>query len=86
MLSKKPREAGKIGLSRLLYNYKPEEKVCIGIDPSFHRGMPHRRYHGRIGTIVERRGRSYIVEVTSKEKKRTLIVRPEHMRPLKVGV
>ena len=81
LLRKKPRESGKIGLSRLLYGYKLEEKVVIKIDPSVHKGMPHRRYHGMTGTIIGQRGRSYIVKVTAKDRKKELIVRPEHLQP-----
>ena len=84
LLSKKPREAGKIGLSRLLYKYNPDEKVCIKIEPCIHKGMPHRRYQGKIATVVGLRGRSIIIEIGAKEKK-TLIVRPEHLQPLKVS-
>jgi len=32
-----------------LRELKPGDKVLIYIDPRFHKGMPHRRYHGKIG-------------------------------------
>lgn len=83
LLKKKPRERGKLGLSRLLRNYVSEEKVSIKIDPSVHKGMPHRRYHGKIATIIEKRGRSYVIEVPVKNIKKTLILRPEHIKPLR---
>lgn len=79
LLRKKPRDRGKISLSKLLRTYKNGDKVCIKIDPSVHKGMPHRRYHGKIGWIVGKRGRSYVVEVTSGNKIKTLLVRPEHL-------
>jgi large subunit ribosomal protein L21e len=41
--------------------------------------MPHRRYHGKIGIVKERRGRSYVVEVAMGRQKRTVIARPEHL-------
>jgi large subunit ribosomal protein L21e len=83
LLKKKPRERGKLGLNRLLHNYVSEEKVSIKIDPSVHKGMPHRRYHGKIATIIEKRGRSYVIEVPVKSIKKTLILRPEHIKPLR---
>ena len=85
VLRRSPRERGKSGLSRLLRRYEPGSKVCIKIDPSFHKGMPHRRYHGKIGTIRDKRGRSYIVEVKVGGKEKTLIVRPEHLEPWLMG-
>ena len=83
LLKKEPRERGKLGISRLLHNYLSEEKVSIKIDPSVHKGMPHRRYQGKIAKIIERRGRSYIIEVPVKSVKKTLILRPEHLKPLR---
>lgn len=79
LLRKKPRERGKIGLSKLLHTYAPGEKVVVKIDPSVHAGMPHRRYHGRIGSIVNKRGRSYVVSVTQGRAVKDIIVRPEHL-------
>ena len=79
LFRKSPRERGKIGLSRLLRTFNPGDKVKIRIDSSVHKGMPHRRYHGRVGIVKERRGRSYVIEVGEGKQTRTLIVRPEHL-------
>jgi large subunit ribosomal protein L21e len=85
LLKKKPRERGKIGLSKLLHQYTPGDKVVIKINPTVHKGMPHRRYHGRVGTIKEKRGRSYIVSVTQGKAVKNIITRPEHLEPHKGG-
>jgi len=83
ILTKNPREKGRQALGALLHEYEPEEKVVIRINSSVHKGMPHRRYHGKIGLIKGKRGRSYIVKVTEGSKERTLILRPEHVKPYK---
>jgi len=83
LLKRNPRERGKTGLSQILKEYEPDEKVVVKIDPSVHKGMPHRRYHGKIGIIVEKRGRSYIVNVPQGEAVKEIIVRPEHITPHK---
>lgn len=80
LLKKKPRERGKIGLSRLLRGYEPGDKVVIKLDPSVHKGMPHRRYHGKVGVVVSRRGRAYEVNVAQGDSVKEIIVRPEHLR------
>jgi large subunit ribosomal protein L21e len=85
LLRRKPRERGKTGLSKILYEYKPGEKVVVKIDPSVHKGMPHRRYHGKIGVIVNRRGKSYILNVTQGKAVKEIIVRPEHITPHQEG-
>lgn len=82
MLRKKPRERGKINLSRLLHDYEINNKVLIDINPSVHKGMPHRRFHGKIGVVREKRGRSYVVEVKFGREIRKVAIRPEHLRPI----
>ncbi|MCK4243326.1 50S ribosomal protein L21e [Candidatus Bathyarchaeota archaeon] len=80
LLRKKQRERGLQPLGRLLHEYKPDEKVVIIIDSSVHKGMPHRRYHGRVGLVKEKRGRAYTVKLKVGNKEKTIILRPEHMR------
>ena len=85
LLRKSPRERGKIGLSRILHEYKQGEKVVLKIDPSVHKGMPHRRYQGKIEIIMDKKGRAYIVSVTQGKAVKEIIVRPEHLKPYKEG-
>ncbi len=75
------KESGR-GLSYLLYDYKIGDKVSIIIDPSEHNGMPHRRFHGRVG-IVEDIGRRILkVRVRIGNKDKIVIGRLNHFRPL----
>jgi len=85
LLRKRPRDRGKLPLSRLLHEYQPGDRVVVKIDPSVHKGMPHRRFHGKVGVLVGRRGRAYIVQVTQGNKAKEIIVRPEHLRPFTGG-
>ncbi|MFQ6085744.1 MAG: 50S ribosomal protein L21e [Candidatus Bathyarchaeia archaeon] len=69
------------GLSPLIRRYRVGERVVIRIDRGVHAGMPHRRYQGRVGTIVEERGSSYVVEIAvGKRKVKKIISRPEHLK------
>ncbi|MCK5563562.1 50S ribosomal protein L21e [Candidatus Bathyarchaeota archaeon] len=81
LLRKKPRERGKVGLSKILREYEPGQKVVVKINSTIHKGMPHRRYHGRIGVIANKRGRAYVVGVTQGKAVKEIIVRPEHLEP-----
>jgi large subunit ribosomal protein L21e len=83
LLKRKPRERGKTGLSKVLREYEIAEKVVIKLDPSVHKGMPHRRYNGRIGVITDKRGKSYVVNVSQGNIIKEIIVRPEHITPHK---
>src|SRR5207245_11364319 len=79
LLRRKPRDRGKQPLGRLLIAYAPGQMLKIMINPSVQKGMPHRRYHGRVGTIAEKRGSSYVVEVTETNTPRMVVARPEHI-------
>jgi len=81
LLRKNPRERGKIGLSKVLHSYAIGDKVVVKIESSVHKGMPHRRYHGKIGVITDKRGRSYVVHVTQGDATKEIIIRPEHLTP-----
>lgn len=83
LLKKRPRERGKIGLSKLLHEYKPGNHAVVKIEPSVQKGMPHKRYHGKVGIIVRKRGRSYVVNVSQGKTVKEIIVRPEHLKPYK---
>jgi large subunit ribosomal protein L21e len=81
VLTKKPRERGLQPLGRLLHEYEQGDKIVVKIDASVHKGMPHGRYQGRVGTVSEKRGRAYVVQMTEGGKTRDLIILPEHMTP-----
>lgn len=63
-----------------MYEYKVGDKVVIRINPSIHKGMPHRRFQGRIAEVIGKRGRAYILRLYVGDKEKTLIVMPEHLR------
>ncbi|MCY0868497.1 MAG: 50S ribosomal protein L21e [Desulfurococcus sp.] len=85
LLRKSVREKGGVPpLSLLMVEYKEGDRVHIVINPSIHKGMPHRRYHGKTGVIAGRRGRAYIVKVAVGGKEKILFVRPEHIRPVSI--
>ena len=62
--------------------FKIGDKVLISPKASIS-GMPHLRYANRHGIVVEKRGRSYVVEVKDGKKTKKLVTGPIHMR--KVG-
>ena len=79
-LRKRVRERGKLGLGRLLTRYEVGDTVVINIDSAIHKGMPHRRYQGKVGTVVERRGRACVVEVPQRRTVKLIVATPEHLR------
>lgn len=79
-LSKRVRERGVTPSSRVIQEFNPGDKVTILIDPSVVKGYPHPRYHGRVGKVVEKRGKAYVVEVRDGGLTKKIISRPEHLR------
>jgi len=59
------------------------EYVVIKIDPSVHKGQPHRRFHGKVGVVIGKRGRAYIIRVRDGDTHKTVFARPEHLMPFK---
>ncbi|UCD45748.1 MAG: 50S ribosomal protein L21e [Candidatus Bathyarchaeota archaeon] len=80
VLTKRVREKGKLGLSRLLAEYEVGQKVVINIDPAIHKGMPHKRFQGKVGTVVEKRGKSYVLDIPQRKTSKYIIARPEHIK------
>ena len=83
LLKKAPRERGKPKLGKLLYAYELGSQVIIKIDSSVQKGMPHKRFHGKIGTIMDKRGRGYVVNVAQGDAVKEINVRSEHLEPYK---
>ena len=81
LLKKNPWEQGAIGPSRILHDYQPGEKVVVKMEASVHKGMLHRRYHGKIGVIVDKRDRAYVIDVTPRKLTREIIGGPEQLKP-----
>lgn len=70
----------KITITERLKKFSIGEKAVIKLEPSVQRGMPHPRHYGKLGEIVEKRGKSYIVKIKDGGKTRKLIARPEHLK------
>ena len=54
------------------------------IDPRQHKGLPHRRYHGKVGTVNEVGRRSVTLDIKLGKKSKTLITRFDHIKPFGV--
>ena len=83
VLTKRVREKGKLGLSRLLAEYEVGDKVIINIDPGIHKGMPHKRFQGKVGTVVEKRGKAYVLDLPQRKTSKYIIAGPEHIKKQK---
>jgi len=69
-------------ITKFLQEFRCGQGVVIVQEPSSHKGMPHPRFKGVTGKIVEKRGKAYIVEILDGNKAKKLVSRPEHLKPL----
>jgi len=72
------------GVSFLLREYHEGDRALIIIDSRQHKGMPHRRYHGKVGIVRAVGRRSITLDVKLGEKTKTLITRFDHVKPFGV--
>jgi len=58
------------------------EKVGIKINSAIQSARPFRRFQGRTGTIAERRGNSYVVDIVDGSKAKKINTTAEHLKRL----
>jgi large subunit ribosomal protein L21e len=75
------RKRESTGLSHILTEYTPEQKVVIKIDSTQVKGMPHRRFNGLVGVVKESGRRAVVIDVMVGNKVKTVISRKEHIVP-----
>lgn len=72
------------GVSFLLREYNVGDQALVIIDPRQHKSIPHRRYHGKVGTIKAVGRRAVTMDVKLGNKTKTLITRLDHIKPFGV--
>ncbi|KAF5091648.1 50S ribosomal protein L21e [Methanospirillum sp. J.3.6.1-F.2.7.3] len=74
------RSRGVLPVTLVIQKFEIGQKVHIVCEPSIQKGMPHRRFHGKTGSVVGQRGRAWLVEIRDGNKNKTVISRPQHLR------
>ena len=82
ILRRRKDERSRLNINRVMHDYEEGDRVAIVLDGGQQAGMPHRRFHGRTGFIEKRQGVAWIVAVKDGNMQKTVIARPEHLRPL----
>ncbi len=79
-LKKGYREKGKLCIRRYMQNFEQGEKVSLSADSSLQKGLYPLRFHGKIGSVSNKKGNCYEVIVKDGGKIKTVIVHPAHLR------
>lgn len=80
LFRKSARQKGLKSLRYLLEPIEVGQRVDILLNSAVQKGRPHRRYNGKSGEVIEKRGQSYIIEVKIGNAMKTVVSRPEHLR------
>ncbi len=81
-LRKKVRDRGRIKIRKTLQNLEVDDSVIIDVDSSYHKGMPHKRFFGKHGKVIEKRGDAYLVELKLGNKPKKIICSPIHLKKI----
>lgn len=79
VMTKKSSQKGKYPVSAMIQSFKVGDKIVLKAEPSIHKGLYFRRFHGFTGLVIGKRGDAYEVSIKEGHKSKTVIVRPVHM-------
>jgi len=79
---KKMKDRGKISLSKYFQEFKEGEAVAVVREASLTASFP-KRLQGRTGNITGKRGKSYIVKILDKNKEKSFLMAPIHLKKIK---
>ena len=82
ILRKGRHQRGRISIARIMHEYAEGDRVAIILDGGQQMGMPHRRFQGRTVFIQGRQGKAWVVAVKDGNMQKTVVARPEHLKPL----
>lgn len=72
----------KLTVSDMVRTYDVGMKVLVSVKP-IREGMPAPRYNGKHGTIIEKQGAAYVVEIKDGRAIKRLIISPIHLTGVK---
>ena len=76
------RERGKVSLSRYFQELQEGNHVALVHNQSFKASFP-KSFHGSIGVISGKQGKTYAVKLLNGKKLKTLLVHPIHLKKIK---
>ncbi len=76
------RRGSKVTVNKLLQDFEENSRVIIKTNSSIHEGIPFRRFHGKIGTVIGKQGRAFKVEFKDGNLSKQLIVGAAHLMPV----
>ncbi len=82
-LKKALRRRGIAPATSVIQTFEIGEHVHIVCEPSIQKGMPHRRFHGKTGTVLGQQGRAWMLRIQDGNASKVVIARPQHLKAQK---
>ncbi|MGC8617276.1 MAG: 50S ribosomal protein L21e [Thermoplasmata archaeon] len=79
-MRKRLNERGPITVNRIVKTFEVGDSVAIDIEPSFHKGMPFKRFQGMTGIVEGQKGDAYVIKISDQGKPKTVVAYPIHLR------
>lgn len=79
-LRKRIRQKGKIHMQRYFHQFKIGERVQLKAEPAIQKGMYFPKFHGKYGTVKNKKGKCFEILIKDKKKEKTLFVHPVHLK------
>jgi len=79
-LKKALRKRGIPPVTSVIQTFEIGERVHIVCEPSIQKGMPHRRFHGKTGTVLGQRGRAWMLQIQDGDARKVVIARSQHLK------
>ena len=80
---KELRRRGLPPVTSVIQKFEIGQNVHIVCEPSIQKGMPHRRFHGKTGTVIGQRGRAWMLAIHDGNSEKVVIARPQHLKAQK---
>lgn len=80
---KELRRRGLPPVTSVIQKFEIGQNVHIVCEPSIQKGMPHRRFHGKTGTVLGQRGRAWVLAIRDGNAEKVVIARPQHLKAQK---
>ena len=80
--TRKLKKRKKLTVVDFMREFSVGERVIIKPKPFYKSAIPHMRYRGKPGVVIEQRGSCYLVEVRDGGKTRKIISHPIHLADL----
>jgi large subunit ribosomal protein L21e len=74
------RKRGIMPVTSVIQQFEIGQKVHVVCEPSIQKGMPHRRFHGKTGTVLGQRGRAWVLSINDGNMEKVVIARPQHLK------